>query len=147
MFSLYPHSFILFILSFCEKFLNSVNMHFFFCTESSSLLSSLSLVVASGGYSLLWCGDFSLWWPLVAEHRLWARASVVAACRLEGSGVKAHWLWHTSLVALQHVGSSQARDGTRVLRIGRRILIYCSTREVPTCITKISISEKQKLLT
>ena len=30
----------------------------------------LSLVVASRGYSSLWCVGFSLWWLLVAEHGL-----------------------------------------------------------------------------
>ena len=30
----------------------------------------LSLVVASRGYSSLECVGFSLWWLLIAEHRL-----------------------------------------------------------------------------
>ena len=34
------------------------------------------------------------------------------------------------LVALQHVGSSQTRDQTRVPCIGRWILNHCATREV-----------------
>ena len=36
-----------------------------------------------------------------------------------------------SLVAEQHVGSSQTRAQTRVPCIGRRILNHCTTREVP----------------
>ena len=35
-----------------------------------------------------------------------------------------------ALVALQYVGSSQTRNQTRVPWAGRRILIYCTTREV-----------------
>ena len=43
----------------------------------------LSLVVASGGYSLLWCAGFSLWWLLL----LWSAGS-----RHTGSVVVAHGL-------------------------------------------------------
>ena len=64
-----------------------------------------------------------------------ARASVVVACGLQqlwlaGSRAQAQQLWHTGLVAPRHVGSSQARDRTHVLCIGRRILNHCATREV-----------------
>ena len=38
------------------------------------------------------------------------------------------------LVAVQHVGSSQSRDRTRVPCIGRRNLIHCATREVLTAV-------------
>ena len=51
----------------------------------------LSLVVASGGYSLLRCAGFSLWWFL-----LWSMGSR-----------------HVGLVALRHVGSSWTRARTR----------------------------------
>ena len=47
----------------CELF-------FFFGSVGSSLLRWLSLVAASRGYSSLRCTGFSLWWLLVAEHRL-----------------------------------------------------------------------------
>ena len=41
------------------------------CVGSSLLLAGLSLVAASGGYSLLRCAGFSLWWLLFAmEHGL-----------------------------------------------------------------------------
>ena len=49
------------------------------------------------------------------------------------AGPRAHrfqYLWHTGLVALQHVKSSWTRDRTHVLYIGRRILIHCTTWEV-----------------
>ena len=40
-------------------------------------------------------------------------------------------MWHTGLVAPQHVGSSRTRAQTRVACIGRQILNRCTTREVP----------------
>ena len=68
----------------------------------------LSLVAVTGGQSSLRCASFSLWW-LHLLPALVARASV----------------------ALQHVGSSQTRDRTRVPCIGRQTLNHCATREVP----------------
>ena len=43
-------------------------------------------------------------------------------------------MWHTGLVALQHVGSSQTRARTCVPCLGRRILNHCATRETPRLI-------------
>ena len=92
----------------------------------------LSLVAASGGYSLLRCVGFSLWWLLLLRSTgsrrpgfssCGARASVVAARGLS--------LWHTGLVAPWHVGPSRTTDWTRVPCIGRRIFNHCATREVP----------------
>ena len=40
-------------------------------------------------------------------------------------------MWRTGLVAPRHVGSSRTRAPTRVPCIGRWILNYCTTREVP----------------
>ena len=46
-------------------------------------------------------------------------------------------MWHTGLVAPQHVGSSWTRARTRVPRIGRQILNHCTTREArPLCLKK-----------
>ena len=49
-------------------------------------------------------------------------------------------MWHTGLVALWHVGSSQTRARTCVPCIGRRILNHSAIREVPmlflVCIQK-----------
>ena len=45
----------------------------------------LSLVAASGGYSLLWCAGFSLWWLLL----LWSMASAVVARGLSSCGSRA----------------------------------------------------------
>ena len=40
-------------------------------------------------------------------------------------------MWHTGLVALRHLGSSQTRAQTHVPCIGRRILNHCTTKEAP----------------
>ena len=74
----------------------------------------LSLVVASGGYSLLRCTGFSWRWLLL----LWSMGSRRAGSVVVGTG----------LVAPRHVGSSRTRDRTRVPCIGRRILNHCATR-------------------
>ena len=77
----------------------------------------LSLVAASGGYSLLWCAGFSLQRLLLLQS--------------PGSRAQSQQLWRTGLVAPQPVGSSWTRDRTRVPCIGRRILNHCTTSKVP----------------
>ena len=78
----------------------------------------LSLVAVSRSYSSLRCRGFSLQWLLWLQSR--------------GSRVhRLQQLWHTGLVALQHVGSSWTRDQTRVHCIGMWILNHSTTREVP----------------
>ena len=47
-----------------------IYFYFIFGCTGSLLLYGLSLAVASGGNSLLRHMGFSLWWLLVAEHRL-----------------------------------------------------------------------------
>ena len=47
------------------------------------------------------------------------------------SRARAQYLWSTSLVVAQHVGSSWTRDRTHVLYIGRQILKHWTTREAP----------------
>ena len=68
---------------------------------------------ASGGYSLLWCVGFSLWWLLLQSSGLRAR-------RLQ-------YLWYMGfvVVALRHVESSWTRIRTCVPCIGSLILIHC----------------------
>ena len=78
--------------------------------------TSFSLVVVSGGYSLLQCTGFSWEW-LLFSHSLGSRA-----CRLQQ-------LWCMGLVALWHVGSSWIRDRTRVPCIGGQILNPWTIRE------------------
>ena len=81
-------------------------------------MHGLSLVAASRGSSLVAVrGLLIVVASLVAEHGL--------------QGVWAQYLWHTGLVALQHVESSWARDQTRVPRIGRQIPIQRTTKAVP----------------
>ena len=85
----------------------------------------LSLVAESGGYSLLWCTGSSLQWlPLLQSTG--SRRKGFSSC-----STRAQQLWHTGLVAPQHVGSSRTRARTRVPCIGRRILNHCATSEVP----------------
>ena len=58
---------------------------FIFDCAGSLLLHGLTLVMVSGGYSLLHCLDFSLHWLLL----LW----------LPGSRAQAWWLWPLTLLA------------------------------------------------
>ena len=95
----------------------------------------LSLVVVSGGYSLLRCTGFSLWWLLLLQST-GSRRVGFSSCStraqllwLTGSRAQAQQLWCTGLVALRHVGSSRTRARTYVPCIGRRILNHCATRE------------------
>ena len=97
-------------------------------------MRGLPLVVASTGYSSLWCVGFSLRGLLCGAQAPGTQASVVTAPGLScGSAGPRMWvqkLWHMAIVALQQVGSSWARNRTRVPCISRRILIHCATREV-----------------
>ena len=93
----------------------------------------LSLVVASGGYSSLWCAGFSLRWLLLLRST-GSRHAGFSSCGtwaqqlwLAGSRAQAQQLWRTGLVAPRHVGSSRIRARTHVPSIGRRILIHCAT--------------------
>ena len=53
-------------------------------------------------------------------------------------------LWHTSLVASGDVGSS-LRDGTRVSRIGRRVLYHLATRGAPSLHLNSLVSTSQTI--
>ena len=97
------------------------------CT-GSSLLHGLFSSCRERGYSLLQCTGFSLWWlPRCRPQALGEGASVVLAhkCQSTVSSFGA-----VALTAPWHVKSSQIRDQTHVLCIGRRIPIHCTTREV-----------------
>ena len=73
--------------------------------------AGFSLVAEAGGYSFVAVWQASLG----AKNRLWGtQASAVAALwaqqlQLPGSRAEAQYLWHSGLVALRHVGSSQFR--------------------------------------
>ena len=70
----------------------------------------------------------------------WRQAGATLHCNVWALGVKsfssyglqAQSLWCTGLVAPQHVESSRSRDRTHVPCVGRRILIHCTTKEVPS---------------
>ena len=97
----------------------------------------LSLVEASGGYSLLRCVGFSLQWLFLLQS-MGSRHVGFSSCStqaqqlwLTGSRAQAQQLWRTGLAAPQHVGSSWTRARTPVPCIGRWVLNHCATREVP----------------
>ena len=106
----------------------------------------LSLVVASWGYSSLWCVGFSLRWLLLLQS-VGSRCVGFSSCDtwaqqlwLAGSRAQAQQLWCMGFVAPRHVGSSWTRARTHVLCIGRRILNRCATREPPVIVVLICIS-------
>ena len=83
----------------------------------------LSLVAESGGYSLLWCMDLSLWWlPL-----LWDTGSRCASFSSCG-------MWTRWVLVHGHVGSSQTRDLTSVPWISRENFNPWTTREALTVV-------------
>ena len=89
-----------------------------------------SLVVASRGYSSLWCVGFSMWWLLL----LWSMGSRhmgFSSCSTWAQQLRHVGSRTCGLVAPRHVGSSQTRARTRVPCIGRQILNHCATREAP----------------
>ena len=95
----------------------------------------LSLVAASGDYSLLRCAGFTLRWILLL-WRMGSRHESFRSCGtraqqlwLMGSRAQAQQLWLTGLVAPRHVVSPRTRAPTGVPCIGRRILNHCTTRE------------------
>ena len=95
-----------------------IYLFYFWLPGSSCAACRLSLVATSWGYSSLGCEGFSLWWLL-------------SLLSTDSRAFKLQQLWLEGLVALGHVESTQTRDGTQVLCIGRWVLIDCSTREVP----------------
>ena len=135
----YSHSHTPFVVcwgALCNQYKEKLIAHFSFLKYSFSLfyfwlrcvfvaVLRLSLVVASGGCSSLWFVGFSSRWLLL----LWSMGSRLAG--FSSCGAQAQYLWHTGLIATQHVGSSRTRAGTHVPCIGRRILNHCATREVP----------------
>ena len=88
-----------------------------FCTWAFSSCSEWGLLF-NAMHGLL------MWWLLLLR-------SMGSTCTdFSSCSMWAQQLWHTGLVAPQHVGSSQTRDRTHVPCIDRQILNCCTTREV-----------------
>ena len=121
----YQYSMFIIIIIFFDKFIYFIYfwLHWVFIAARG-----LSLVAASGGYSLSPCAGFSLQWLLLlrssgSRHAGYSSCGLQAQqLWLEGSRAQAQQLWCTGLVALCHVGSSWTRAWTRVPCIGRQIL-------------------------
>ena len=100
--------------------------------SGSSLLRGLSLVASVRGYSLIAeSGLLIVVASLLAEHGLQGSLAQVAEL-LPGCRAQAQQLWHTGLVTLRHVGSSQIRDQNCVSCTGRWIL-YTERPGKPHC--------------
>ena len=126
MLSLWLALFIYLFLNIIFCFVLFFNFFFWLCWVFVAV-HRLSLVVASGGYSLLHCMGFSLRW-LVLLQSIGSRCAGFSSC---GMQAQLWLLWPSGLVAPQHVGSSRTRGQTRVPCIGRWILNHYATREVP----------------
>ena len=85
------------------------------------------VAVHSHSFSLTWL--LLLWHLDSGAHRLQYCGLQAQELQPVGSRVWARQLWHVSSLAPCHVGSSQTRDETHVLCIGRWILNHWTTRE------------------
>ena len=96
-----------------------IYLFIFGCIVFSLLRADFSVVVASGGYSSLWCTGFSLQWLLIAEHglyvhrlqQLWHVGSVVVAHGLSSCGTRAsllHGMWDLPGPGLEPVSPALA---------------------------------------
>ena len=105
-------------LSICDWFPLSMSssclklVHLFLVELGIHGCKGISLVAMSGGYSLLCCSDFSLWWLLLLQST-GSRHLGFSSC-----STWAQYLWWKGLVAPWHVGSSQTRNSTHVPSIG-----------------------------
>ena len=86
------------------------------------------VVIATRGHSLIMASRghpcWGAWASPVAERRLYARG-------LRSRSTRTQQLWHTALVALQHVESSPDQGLSPCTLHPRQILIHCATREIP----------------
>ena len=111
---------------------------------SDQLINEFLAVLSAGFLQLLRVGPilcygaqgFSLWGLLLlwcpgsrCTSLLWHIGWIFVACRLESAGSV---VVVPGLSCSLHVESSWTRDWTHVPCIGRRILIHCTSREVPT---------------
>ena len=100
----------------CVKCVYSCLWGFYLSLASTALslhhCRGISLIVSSGGYSLVVVRELLIVVVSpVVERGLWA-------CGLQQ-------LWHSDLIALQHLGSSRTRDQTHVACVGRWTLNPC----------------------
>ena len=77
------------------------------------------------------CGGSSCRRTQARGTRLQKLQHVAQQLQLPGCRAQAQQLWHTGLVAPQHVGSSRIRGQTRVSCNGRGILYHWATRGAP----------------
>ena len=89
---------------------------------SSFKTSFLSFFIFGYTGSSLLCGLFSSYGKRGLLSSCGARASHYGG--FSCCGAQAQELWHTCLVVLQYVGSSQTRDQTHISCIGRQILYH-----------------------
>ena len=131
----YYCNYIFFLFQFF--FLIFLFIYYFWLRQVFVAACGLSLVAASGSYSLLRCAGFSLRWLLLLRST-GSRLAGFSSCGswaqqlwFVGSRARAQQLWRMGLAAPRHVGSSRTRPRTHVACIGRRILNHCTTREAP----------------
>ena len=93
------------------------------CGEQGLLSNCGGRASHYGGFSLQSTGSVGRGF---SSCSMWANTY---GSQLENTGSTA--VVHTSLVAPQHVGSSQIRDETHVSCVGWRILYHWATRETP----------------
>ena len=111
---------------FNSSFDNFIYLFIFGCA-GSSLLCGLFSNCSEEELLCCICGLLILVFSCCRIHALGSWASVIMVSGLSSCGSqtlqkKAKYLWHTGLVALQHVGSSWTRNRTHVSCTCRQIL-------------------------
>ena len=92
--------------------------------------------MASGGYSLLRCVGFLLWWLLLL------RSTGSKHMGFRSCNAWAQWLRQTGLVAPWHMGSSRTRDWTSVPCVARQILNHWTTEKAPAAAAAAAAANK-----
>ena len=114
-----------------SHFLSFYKLYLFLAVLGLRAVCGLSLVAVSMDCSLVVLRLLIAVASLVVKHRLQGeQASVSAVLGLSNCGSGAQQFWHTSLLALRYVESSQTRDHTGVPCTGSWILNHWTTREV-----------------
>ena len=134
------------------KWSREIHSCFCFCLFVSSYLFVCWFMAVLGLHCCPWAFSSCVMWGLffIAVGRLLlAVASLVEAYRLQQlwlsvSRARALWLWHGLSCSAWHMESSWTRDGTCVPCFGRKILIYCTTRETPLVLLVCFVFEWEK---